>query len=829
MQGTKKALVCGLLALLALQAIFVVSVASEEAAADPAGAGDATEVVQEEENKVVDGLTADERKLVEENAEKFEFQAEVGRLMDIIINSLYSKKEIFLRELISNASDACDKIRFVSLTDREALGDNSDLDIRIEADKDARTLSITDKGVGMTRNDLINNLGTIAKSGTSQFVEAVQKSGDMNLIGQFGVGFYSVYLVADKVTVTTKANNDKQLIWESAADANFSISEDPRGNTLGRGTRVTMHLKKDASEYLDEPRLRELILRYSEFINFPIYLNTEKTVEEEVPSDEEEEKKEDSTEENAEEAKDGEDDAEVKEVEEGEEEKPKTKKVKKTVREWEQVNKNKAIWLREASDISDEEYGNFYKSLSKDYQDPAARMHFSAEGQIDFKSILFIPKSAPSSMFDNMNKKMENIKLYVRRVFISDEFEDLVPRYLSFITGVVDSEDLPLNVSREMLQQSRILKVIKKKLVSKALEMIRKLSDNEEKALDKGEEGDEKKDDESEDKKEDDEEGEEEEGEEEEEDAKTSIQKYKDFIKEFGKAIKLGVVEDTKNRKKLVKFLRYESTSTKDGESVSLQRYVDRMPEDQKHVYYIAGDNKADLKASPYLEKLAKRGFEVLLMTDPMDEYVMQHLDEFEDRTFVNVAKEDIKFGDKTEKREKRLVERAKEDMKEFLEWFKETLGSDCEKVVVSNRLTVSPVAIVSGTYGYTAHMERLMKAQALSDPSKYSFMAPKKTLEINAFHPMVKELARRVGEDKESEDNQKVARLLFESAMVQGDFELSDKSRFTHAVQDLIRDRLSVAADAQVETPELPEAEEEAPAKDGEKEEEEDEEKDEL
>merc|ERR1719454_1121007 len=404
-------------------------------------------------------------------AEKFEFQAEVTRLMDIIINSLYSNKEIFLREIISNASDALDKIRFLAVTDKDALGegDAQKLDIKIAADKAKDTLSITDKGIGMTKQDLINNLGTIAKSGTSSFLEKLKEGGDINLIGQFGVGFYSVYLVADKVTVRTKHNDDKQYIWESTADSSFTIKEDPEGNTLGRGSAITLHLKDDCKEFTEGDKIKELVKKYSEFISFPIYLKETKTVEKEVPV----------------EVKDGD-----------ETKKPKTKKVNEEVVEWTQVNSETAIWTRSPRDVEEDEYNRFYSTISKDTEKPLTKMHFSAEGEIEFKSILFVPKKAPYDLLEG-KAKSANIKLYVRRVFITDEFEDLMPRWLSFIKGFVDSEDLPLNVSREMLQTSKVLRVIKKKLVTKALEMIRKMAEKKKKK-EKDEDDEEKKEDEEE-------------------------------------------------------------------------------------------------------------------------------------------------------------------------------------------------------------------------------------------------------------------------------------------------------------------------------------------
>merc|ERR1711959_695188 len=410
--------------------------------------------------------------------------------------------EIFLREVISNASDALDKIRFLSVTDKDALGegDTAKLEMRISPDKSKDTLTLTDRGIGMTKQDLINNLGTIAKSGTSSFLEKLKEGGDINLIGQFGVGFYSVYLVADKVTVRTKHNDDKQYIWESTADSSFTIKEDPAGNTLGRGSEITLHLKDDCKEFTEPDKIKDLVKKYSEFISFPIYLKETKTVEKEVPV-EEEEKKEDEEKKDDEKKDDEKKDEEKKddlEVKDGDEtDKPKTKKVNEEVVEWTQVNSETAIWTRSPRDVEDDEYNRFYKTISKDTENPLTKMHFSAEGEIEFKSILFVPPKAPYDLLEG-KAKSSSIKLYVRRVFITDEFEDLMPRWLSFIKGVVDSEDLPLNVSREMLQTSKVLRVIKKKLVTKALEMIRKLAEKKKKK-DDDDEDDEKKEKEEED------------------------------------------------------------------------------------------------------------------------------------------------------------------------------------------------------------------------------------------------------------------------------------------------------------------------------------------
>merc|ERR1719262_1265655 len=452
---------------------------------NPARADDEEPAAEESsEDKVVDGFSAGDREKMTEGSEKHEFQAEVSRLMDIIINSLYTDKQVFLRELISNAADALEKARFLSVQDEAYLGETKDLEIKLEYDSDAKTLSLIDTGIGMTKADLINNLGTVAKSGTTNFLEAMAEGADTNLIGQFGVGFYSAFLVADKVTVTSKCNDDPvQHVWESSADASFTVVPDPRGNTLGRGSRVTLHLKEDAHDYLSEDKLKEASKKYSQFIQFPIYVKVKKEVEAEA--DEEDDDDQEDEEER--------DDVETKDDEEKEDEKKEEDKKpkKKTVYEWEQVNTQKAIWLRAKEDVTEEEYNEFYKGISKDYLDPLAYTHFNAEGEIEFKSVLYLPKKAPFDQMDNYWTKKSEIKLYVRRVLVAEKFEDLLPRYLNFVKGVVDSDDLPLNVSREQLQQSKIMKVISKKLVRKVLELMKKLAKEEDSSEEKDENDDE--------------------------------------------------------------------------------------------------------------------------------------------------------------------------------------------------------------------------------------------------------------------------------------------------------------------------------------------------
>ena len=709
-------------------------------------------------------------------AEKFEFQAEVSRLMDIIINSLYSNKDIFLRELISNGSDSLDKIRFMSLTDKGQLGegDNANLDIRIKADKEKKVLTIRDRGIGMTKDDLMNNLGTIAKSGTSAFLDQMAQGGDMSLIGQFGVGFYSVYLVADFVEVRSKHNDDdKQWVWQSGANGNFAISED-QGEPLGRGVEINIYLKEEAQEYLEESKLESLVQRYSEFINFPIYLYNSKEVSEEVPAEDGDDETADASaddddNEDSDEDEDEDDDSE----DDSEDDEPKTKTITKTVWDWERLNDVKAIWLRSASEVEEEEYTKFYQALAKNTEEPLAYSHFKAEGDVEFKAILYIPERPPADYYDNYYSRASALKLYVRRVFISDEFDELLPNYLSFIKGIVDSDTLPLNVSRETLQQHTSLKTIKKKLVRKALDMLRKLAEEGKDAEDDGEKP---------------------EGEE------TDVEetKYEKFWKNFGKAIKLGIIEDASNRVRLAKLLRFE-TSKSDGKLVSLEQYVERMKEGQKSIYYITGESIEALKNSPMLEKLIAKDFEVIYFTDPVDEYTMQNLTEFDDYKFSNASKEDLKFGDADDD-EKARFKKTKAAFKPFTAWWKSKLPENViEGVKVSNRLSTTPCVVVSSKYGWSANMERIMKAQALGDDSRHEYMRGKKTLEVNPRHPMIAALKERSEQDPDSEETAVLAKLMFETAMLESGFTFDKPGEYAGRVFDLLKGNMGVAKDAEL------------------------------
>ncbi|KAJ4893130.1 HEAT SHOCK PROTEIN 89.1 [Raphanus sativus] len=648
-------------------------------------------------------------------AEKFEYQAEVSRLMDLIVNSLYSNKEVFLRELISNASDALDKLRYLSVTNPELSKDAADLDIRIYADKENGVITLTDSGIGMTRQELVDCLGTIAQSGTAKFLKALKDNkdagGDNNLIGQFGVGFYSAFLVADRVTVSTKSpKSDKQYVWEGEADSSsYTIKEetDPQ-LIIPRGTRIALHLKRDDKGFADPERIQKLVKNYSQFVSFPIYTWQEKgyTKEVEVDDDPVESKKDDQDDQM--------------------ERKKKTKKVIERYWDWELTNETQPIWLRNSKEVTTEEYNEFYRNTFNEYLDPLASSHFTTEGEVEFRSILYVPPVSLTGKDDVVNQKTKNIRLYVKRVFISDDFDgELFPRYLSFIKGVVDSHDLPLNVSREILQESRIVRIMKKRLVKKAFDMILGISLSE------------------------------------------NREDYEKFWDNFGKHLKLGCIEDRENHKRIAPLLRFFSSQSEDY-MISLDEYVENMKAEQKAIYYIASDSVTSAKNAPFLEKLMEKELEVLYLVEPIDEVAIQSLKSYKDKDFIDISKEDLDLGDKNEEKEAAV----KKEFGQTCDWIKKRLGDKVARVQISSRLSSSPCVLVSGKFGWSANMERLMKAQSAGgDTTSLEFMKGRRVFEINPEHSIIKSINAAYRSNPNDEDAMRAIDLMYDAALVSSGF----------------------------------------------------------
>mmetsp|Transcript_4891 Transcript_4891/g.10794 ORF Transcript_4891/g.10794 Transcript_4891/m.10794 type:complete len:819 (+) Transcript_4891:145-2601(+) len=712
-----------------------------------------------------------------EGSTAFEYEAEVHKMLDIVVNSLYTNKDVFLRELISNASDALDKIRFLSVTKPDLLGDVKDLKIEIEHDPDLRTLTIRDTGVGMSKDELIKNLGTVARSGTTNFVKALgDGSADMSMIGMFGVGFYSTFLVADKVTVASKSNDDDaQHVWESLnGEPSFHVGPDPRGNTLGRGTEITLHLREDADQYLSTNKLKEMIRHYSEFVTHPVSLRVTKTIQ--VPKEKDEF-------EDDEEKKDEGDDIEVSEDEDVEEKEPEMEEV--ATYEYEQINTDPAIWARDKDEITDEEYQDFYMVLGKSegtmYGQAEDWTHFNAEGNINFKSILYLPSEVPPALQQgNLEQMKTGLRLYVRKVLISDEF-DLMPRYLSFIKGVVDSDDLPLNVNRETLQESKIIKIIKKKLVRKAIELIRNLSKKELP---------------------------EDESEEAEVDADGNVivkeekpkkvHPYITWYKKFGLSLKMGCIDDPANKDKLQKLLRFKSSKTEgEDEYVSLEEYVARMNDWQKEIYIYPGESIKQLKESSFMDAFIDRDVEVLFLTDAIDEYYVANVREFDGKKFRDITKEGVKFSDEDEDLAKRRNKVYTEKFRPLTKYLKKLYGTDVQRVTISKRLGKAPAIISSSEWGQSANMERIMRAQAFAHgmaPGDHNL--PAGIMELNPRHPFVIKLLESLPEDEETEVPQSVkdtAWILLDMATMSGGFPIRDPKKYAARMTRVLQSNLGV------------------------------------
>jgi len=708
------------------------------------------------------------------DSEKYEFQADVSRVLDIVVNSLYQNKDVFLRELISNASDALDKIRFLAIQKPEMLSDKQDLEIRISYDEEARTLTVSDTGIGMTKDDLVANLGTVARSGTTNFMDALQDgAADISQIGMFGVGFYSAYLVADKVTVASKHPNDPtQHIWTSNnGDNSFSIGEDSRGNSLGRGTEITLHLKEDAEEYADFGRLEKLVSHYSEFITHSIYLR--KTEVMEVPDEDEEDEP------------SGEDDElDVSDEDEFDDDEEKPKNMKEvTTHTWEKANADAAIWNRPKEEISDDEYQEFWKLISKDGENATSWSHFDAEGNINFKSLVYIPTTVPFELrHGDFNNFKSAVKLYVRKVLISDEFE-LLPKYLSFVKGVIDSDDLPLNVNRETLQESKIISIIRKKVTRKVIDMIKKFADDssnvDEAEVEIDEDGNiiELEDN---------------------DEASPKENEYLKWYENFSPSIKMGVMDDDANRNRLAKLLRVK-TSKSDGEWKSLSDYVEGMKDYQKEIYFIAGSNSKEVENSPFMEKFNEKDLEVVYMVETADEYMIERLMEFDGKKFSSITKENIKFGDEDSDLQKRILAAYDDKFKKLTKFMNKFYGSAVMSTKISQRLGSSPAIASSSAYGHSANMERIMRAQVFAHGQDESQVRGFRTLEINPRHPFIEKILEQLPEEEDfdtkdlPQDFRDSLWSLLDTALLNGGFPLNDGKAFTNRMIRTLKSQLAV------------------------------------
>ena len=637
---------------------------------------------------------------VETKKETLGFQTEVKHLLHLMIHSLYSNKEIFLRELISNGSDAVDKLRFEALSNESLYEGNSDLNIRIDFDKDDRTVTITDTGIGMSREEVQDHIGTIAKSGTKQFFEKLtgDQAKDSELIGQFGVGFYSSFIVADKVTLTTRKAGEKEAVrWESAGEGDYTIESVEKE---GRGTEIVLHLKEGEDEFLDGYRLRAIVKKFSDHISLPIIMDNE------IPAEKDEEGKETAP-------------ARVED---------------------EVVNSASALWTKSKDEISDEDYKEFYKHVGHDFQDPLTHVHSRVEGTNEYTLLLYVPARAPFDMWDRDAK--HGVKLYIRKVFITDDAEQLMPRYLRFVRGVIDADSLPLNVSREILQQSKQISTIKAGAVKKVLGLLKSM-------------------------------------------AKNDAENYEKFWSEFGNVIKEGVIEDSKNKEAVAKLLRFSSTHTdNEKQDVALDDYVSRMKEDQEHIYYVTADGFSAAKNSPHLEVFRKKGIEVILMSDRVDEWLISNLNEFDGKHLQSVAKGELdldKFDSEEEKKEK---EETSKDFEAITKQMKEVLGDKVSEVRITTRLTDSPACLVTGAHDMSLNMERIMKEAGQSMENMMGMGGSKPIFEINPTHALVGTIKTEQDDDRFAD----ITNILFDQAILSEGGQLDDPAAFVHKLNGLLQ-----------------------------------------
>lgn len=758
------------------------------------------------ENKLDDAMFTDEQlEQIKNNEETFEFQTQVSRLMNILVNSLYTNKEVFLRELISNANDALDKVRFLGLTNASALEPNLELEIKIKAHPEDNTLRIRDTGIGMSRAELIKNLGTIAQSGTTEFLKLMESGDATSLIGQFGVGFYSAFLAADRVTVVSKSNADPdQHIWESDASGSFTITKDPRGNTLGRGTEIVLHLKEDLqATYLDQKELTTIIQRYSQFINFPIKLwgseerdarmeEEEEEVEEEVNEDDEEENEEisiddgDDSEESTKEKKEKAKEAKAKKEKEEEEEAERPRgddedeekdeepiKFPKKVTEWDWIlmNNIKPIWTRAQKDITTEEYHDFYKALTRDTEDPMAYKHFSAEGDANFKALMYIPKHAPQEMWE-YNASKPGLRLFVRHVFVTNGLYTIVPAWLNFVKGVVDSDDIPINVGREQVQETKVIDGIKAKVVRKAIQMIQEIF-----RRDEGHNG-----------------------------------TYRDFYNEYATNMKMGANEDKHNAERLMKMLLFYTSHGSDGKELKMttfDEYLERLKKyeesrttsgkPQKDIIFIAGDSLRSIQDSPLVEKMLKQGREILYMVDPMDEVLINNVKTYNGHKITNIAIEGAKLDFLEDDDEKRKNDEDPDikDRQDLFNWFRRLLSETVRKVAVSKMLTDTPMAVIASTYAVSSNMERIRKYQTYTRtnvaPDNSPPILSQHVLEVNMKHPIIRALNRKIKAGTNTPEDDKLIYLLYKAAVIEGGFNLKDPFRFASRVYDVVGSQLGV------------------------------------